>query len=153
MILLDADLLIVDLRYPADARYLMNSQVLDALRLGAEPLAITSQTLLEVIGVLSFNSTQSWTAALPARIPVWYAVEVVPDPQVHPIFAGCAASDLVGIMVTRCSLGDAIALEQIRQFAPRATLFLSWNARHFRGKLPIPVLTPAEWWQQRLQKP
>jgi hypothetical protein len=23
--------------------------------------------------------------------------------------------------------------------------FLSWNAKHFAGKLPVPALTPREW--------
>lgn len=148
MIVLDSDLLIIDLRYPADARYSVNSAVLDALRLGPAPLVVTSQTLLEVIGVLSFNSPPSWTAELPSKLALWYAVQIAPDPATQPIFSGCAVAALVAIMSGRCSLGDALVVEQIRQFVPQASLLLSWNAKHFQGKLSIPALTPAEWWQQ-----
>jgi hypothetical protein len=153
MIVLDSDVLVIDLRYPADARYLVNRKVLDALQLGSQHLIITCQTLLEIIGVVSFNSPAAWTADLPVKIPVWYAVEVVPSLQVHPVFANCSVDALIGIMVQRCSLGDAIVLEQMRLFAPGATLFLSWNARHFRGKLSIPALTPEEWWRQNQPVP
>lgn len=148
MIVLDSDLLVIDLRYPADARYLMNRQVLDALQLSSEELAITCQTLLEVIGVLSFNSPTSWTSQLPERIPLWYAVTVVPDLPSHPTHANCTIQALIDTMVQRCALEDAVVLEQIKLFAPKCQLFLTWNARHFRGKLSIPVLTPEEWWQQ-----
>jgi hypothetical protein len=148
MIVLDSDLLVIDLRYPADARYLVNGKVLDALHLSTEELAITCQTLLEVIGVVSFNSTSSWTSNLPERIPIWYAVTVIPDPKTHPVHANCAVQSLIDIMAQRCALEDAVVLEQIKQFAPHCKLFLTWNARHFRGKLSIPVQTPEEWWQR-----
>jgi len=150
MIVLDSDLLVIDLRYPADARYGVNRQVLDALQLGSIPLAITCHTLLEVIGVVSFNSTSARTLDLPAKIPAWYAVEVLPDPSTHPLYGGCSIVDLVQRMARRCSLGDAVGMEQIMLFAPKATCFLSWNARYFQGQLGIPAITPEEWLRQQL---
>jgi hypothetical protein len=148
MIVLDSDLLVIDLRYPNDTRFEINRNVLESLRRGTEPLAITCQTLLEVLGVLSFNSTPTWTFSLPTKIPAWYSVSIVPALESHPTFANCFVQDLIDIISQRCSLGDSVVLEQIRLFAPEATLLLSWNARHFRSKLAISVLTPDEWWQQ-----
>ena len=34
-------------------------------------------------------------------------------------------------------------------FAPPATALLTWNAKHFRGRLGLPVLTPDEWLNQQ----
>lgn len=149
MIVLDADLLVIDLRFPADARFNTNQRVLHALVFGEESLAVTCHTLLEVMGVVSFNKSASETRELPEKIPTWFALEVLPSPKTSPIHANCAVDALIEIMVQRSSIGDAIVLEQIQRFIPRATLFLSWNAKHFRGKLPCAVMTPEEWWHQR----
>ena len=45
----------------------------------------------------------------------------------------------------KMSLGDAIQVAQIVKYAPGASCLVTWNAKHFLGKLAIPVLTPAEW--------
>jgi hypothetical protein len=55
VILLDADILLIDVRYPNDARFLVNRQFLDHIRAGSVAVGITSQALLEVVGILSFN--------------------------------------------------------------------------------------------------
>jgi hypothetical protein len=153
MIVLDSDVFVIDLRYPADSRYLVNRRVLESLQLSTERLAVTCQTLLEVIGIVSFNSPAAWTGSLPAKLPIWYSVEVRPDLATHPDYASCSVAALIAIMAQRCSLGDAIVLEQMRLFVPEASLFLSWNARHFRSKLSIPAQTPEEWWQQNQPTP
>jgi hypothetical protein len=38
---------------------------------------------------------------------------------------------------------------QIAKFVPTAAALVTWNARHFRGKLNVPVMTPDEWLQQQ----
>ena len=152
MIVLDADLLVIDLRYPSDARYAMNRQVLDALHLGNERVAITCHTLLEVVGVVSFSASASVVATLPMKIPAWYAVEVLPDPQVNPVYADCGVADLINRMTHRCSLGDGVTMEQIERFIPHASFLLSWNARHFQGRLAVPAITPEEWWQKHVPR-
>jgi hypothetical protein len=148
VIVLDSDPIVIDLRYPRDSRYLLNGQALAAMQLGSTPLGITGHTLLEIVGLLSFNSSAAWTADLPAKIPFWFGVEVLPMPAQFTRYAECEISDLVNTMVQKTSLGDAVAIEQIRKFIPHATCLVTWNARHFVGKLPIPVLTPEEWLQQ-----
>jgi hypothetical protein len=55
MIVLDADVLLVDMRYGRDARFSLNRQVLNQIRDSASPLGITSHTFLEILGVSSFN--------------------------------------------------------------------------------------------------
>ena len=55
MILLDADILLLDIRYPRDSRFDTNAQLLKALQERALERGITLYALLEVVGVLSFN--------------------------------------------------------------------------------------------------
>jgi hypothetical protein len=48
-------------------------------------------------------------------------------------------------MTTKMSLGDAVQAVQIADFKPDADLLLTWNAKHFLGKVAIPVMTPGDW--------
>ncbi len=65
MILLDADVLLIDLRYQNDARFPVNRQLLDEIQKGAVAAGITSQALLEVVGILSFNLSPASIQQLP----------------------------------------------------------------------------------------
>jgi hypothetical protein len=55
MILLDADLLLLDIRYPRDVRFSLNERLLKTLQERGLERGITLYALLEVIGILSFN--------------------------------------------------------------------------------------------------
>jgi len=48
-------------------------------------------------------------------------------------------------MQLQMSLGDAVQAVQIAHNASHAQCLLSWNAKHFSGKMAIPVLTPEDW--------
>lgn len=148
MIVLDADVLLVDMRYDRDSRFLLNRQVLNQLRASPVPLAITSHTLLEILGVSSFNLSRQGLLELADQIPVHYALDVFPSLEIDPAYACLKVTEIRDRIAIKLSVGDAVTGLQIERFVPQATLFLSWNARHFRSKLAIPVLTPDEWWQQ-----
>jgi hypothetical protein len=47
------------------------------------------------------------------------------------------------------ALGDAVQAVQIDRYARHASRLLTWNARHFIGKLAIPVQTPQDWIAQQ----
>lgn len=145
MILLDADVLLIDLRYQNDARFPANRQVLDQINQGNVAAGITSQALLEVIGILSFNLSSASVAQLPVQLPIQYRLVVFPDLQHHPEYAGCAVDEVVRQILTQMSLGDAVQAIQITRFAPTDAELLTWNAGHFVGKISIPVLTPEDW--------
>jgi glycine cleavage system aminomethyltransferase T len=56
-----------------------------------------------------------------------------------------AVRDVLARMEKQMALKDAeIALVAEQQQANLST-FLSWNARHFAGKVSVPALTPREW--------
>ena len=145
MIVLDADVLLIDIRYPQDARFARNRQFLDRLKTESVAAGITSGTLLEVIGVLSFNLSAAHIAPLMNLLPLQYNLVVLPDLQHHPDYAGCTNVELVQQMSTQMALGDAVSALQVAKFVPGATHLVSWNARHFRGKLAVPAMTPDEW--------
>lgn len=145
MILLDADILLIDVRYPNDARFAVNRQFLDQLRAGAVAAGITSQALLEVVGILSFNLSAARIVHLPRQLLVQFGLTVFPDWQQRPEYAGCTVPDLIAQMSRRMSLGDAVQAVQIARYAASAQALVTWNAVHFTGKVVIPVLTPEAW--------
>lgn len=152
-ILIDADVLVVDYRYARDQKYSRNRQALDRIRQDGHILGITLHALLESVGILSFMTPVSKIAGLPNYLIGLYKLKVFPDPQVRPVYAELTVDDIVTQMATKMSLGDAVLAVQIRLFTPHADALLTWNAKHFRGKLAVPVLTPEEWLNQQPPKP
>lgn len=86
---------------------------------------------------------------LPAALLAQYVLKLTPDPAAVPDYAGCTYDEVVAQTAQKMSLGDAVMAVQIAKFASTATALISWNAKHFRGKLVVPVLTPDEWLQQQ----
>ncbi len=149
MFVLDADVILTDCRYQRDSRHAVTRQVLDMLRQSGHPLGITTQALLEVAGVLSFNVSAHLISTLPTAIQTQYQLVVIPNPESVPDYAGCSFAELVHQMQEKMGLGDAVMSVQLRKFAPPNSTLLTWNAKHFVGKIAIPVLTPAEWLAQQ----
>lgn len=146
MILLDTDVLLLDLRYPNDRNYMLNRRALERIRSQNVRAGITAQTLLETIGILSFNLSAEQLARLPHHLRLQYHLDVFPDPNTYPDYACTTVDELLDQMGRRMALGDAVQAVQIRRFAPPdAELFLSWNAKHFVGKLDVPAYTPEQW--------
>jgi hypothetical protein len=48
-------------------------------------------------------------------------------------------------MEKRMALKDAEIALIVEQHASALSAFVSWNAKHFVGKLGVPTLTPPEW--------
>ena len=145
MILLDADILILDIRYPRDDRFATNERFLTTLQENDISRGITLYALLEVIGILSFNLPTDQIQKLFTLLPKRYGLQVVPlleTSQVTPTFS---LSAILAQVEKKMALGDAFQALYLQQYASQATAFLSWNARHFRQKLSLPVQTPEEW--------
>jgi hypothetical protein len=148
-ILLDADVLLIDRRYPQDPKFLRNREALNRLRQNGHETGITIQALLEVVGVLSYITPVADIGGLPNLITLHYSLKVIPDPLVKLKYASVAIADVMAQIATQMSLGDAVQAVQIRMFVPHADALLTWNAKHFKSKIVIPVLTPEEWFQQQ----
>lgn len=145
MILLDADILLLDIRYPRDARFGINERLLKTLQEQGLARGITVYTLLEVVGILSFNLPTDQIRRLYTLLPGRYNLQVVPALGVSQEVPAFALSAILTQMEKKMALGDALQALYIQQLAPQATCVLSWNARHFHRKLSVPALTPEEW--------
>ena len=145
MILLDADILLIELRYQNDSRFSVNRQLLDLLRDEEYETGITSQALLEVVGVLSFNVASARVPPLPVLLCTQFRLSVFPDLQHTTEFAGCTFQEIISQMCRQMAAGDAVQAVQIDRYAADAECLLTWNAKHFAGKLAVPVHTPSDW--------
>ena len=109
------------------------------------PAATTLVNLLEVCGILSFNLTAQEVREVYHYLPERCRVTVLPPPTL-PV--SLPAEPLLTLMTKKLSFGDALVLATIEAWIPRAACFVSWNAKHFRGKAALPVKTPKEYLEE-----
>jgi len=148
MIFVDSNLFVIDLRYRADVHYRANRRALD--RLQRDGTGMTGLVnLLEVCGVLSFNLSAEALHALYIHFPSRYGVAVVPGGGYDTRLLAATAGELLARMEKRMALKDAEIAIAVEQHAASVSAFLSWNATHFEGKLPVPAMTPIEWLRRR----
>lgn len=151
MIFLDSNLFVIDLRYPDDVHHRVNRRALD--RLAADGLAMTSVlNVLEVCGILSFNLSASSLHELYVHFARRYRVTLVPGGGYDTCLPAPAARELLTRMERRMALKDAEIALVVEEHRAGLDAFLSWNARHFVGKLPVPALTPSEWLRTRARR-
>ena len=152
MIFLDSNLFVIDLRYPDDVHYRVNRRALD--RLGRQAVGMTSVlNVLEVCGILSFNLSPSSLLELYVHFARRYRVTVVPGGGYDTCLPAPTARDVLARMETRMALKDAEIALVVEQHAISLDAFLSWNARHFVGRLAVPALTPREWLRRARGRP
>jgi hypothetical protein len=152
VILLDSDVLLLEMRYPKDPRFSINRQAIQQIQSDSLPLGVTLHTLLEVLGVLSFNMSVPQFSALPQYILGFYRLTVFPNFPPSFDYAGCSSDELIAQMSAKMALGDAVQAVQIARYASHADRLLTWNAKHFQGKIVIPVETPEDWLVRRQNK-
>jgi hypothetical protein len=143
VIFVDSNLFVIDLRYPGDPVYRVNRRAL--ARLAQQGTGVTSVlNVLEVCGILSFNLSAAALHGLYVHFARRFRITVLPGSDYATLLPAPTAGELLGNMEKRMALKDAeIALAVEHQTAVDA--FVSWNAKHFTGKLGVPALTPREW--------
>lgn len=142
MIFVDTNVFVVALRYPRDRNAADNTRFLEILRERGD--GITSVVnVLETCGILSFNLSSRQLRALYTYFDRRFAVEVLRGPGARPLIAA-GAEEVLGLVMRKLSFGDALVAHALEAWAPEATTFVSWDARHFRGKIGPRALTPAE---------
>jgi hypothetical protein len=143
---IDTPIFIIDLRYRRDRNFSTNRAFLNRIAEGP-PGATTIFNLLEVCGILSFNLAKQQLAELFHYFPRHYGVEVLPHSTLESALPTFRTSDLLEKISTKASFGDALIASAVEKHVPGAARFVSWNARHFKDRLSIPVLSPREFLQ------
>ncbi len=99
--------------------------------------------VLETCGVLSFNLNRRQLLGLYSYFARRFEIEVLPGDSGASLVPA-AAPDVFGLIARRLSFGDALVADAVDCWAGDSVAFVSWDARHFRGKISPPALTPAE---------
>jgi hypothetical protein len=147
MVIIDSDVLLLEFAYHRDSRQDENARFLQMVR-HSWP-GITIYTLMEVLGQLSFNLSADELIQQPAWLKANYGLSVLwPKPgelAAEDFFRREIHEQPFARMQThRMSFGDALVLI-LAENTPNVEVFVTWNARHFKGKTSLPVLTPAEY--------
>lgn len=141
--LVDTDVFVIALRYPRDVRYDGTQAFLDRVKQGKVLGRTTIYNLLEVCGILSFNLSPVRLEELFVGFAERFGVQVLfpPGEGAEVCFE---PSRILQTMKGKFSFGDALVAELASVHRRRLDLFVTWNAAHFEGKLPIPVSTPEQ---------
>lgn len=119
----------------------MNKRFLERVQQGELQGQTTLYNLMEVCGILSFNLSPQSLEQLFIGFAERYNVGVLfPEANGEQICFGLR--EILDWMKHKMSLGDALVASVTRQYRRRLDYFVTWNAAHFAGKLPIPVITP-----------
>ena len=147
VVVLDSNVFLIDLRYRRDRYYRVNRAFLARLPTLA-PAATTLVNLLEVCGILSFNLKAEQVRELYQYLPERYRVAVLPPHALPTSLPAFPVEQLLTLVARKLSFGDALVLGTIESWIPHAACFVSWDARHFRGKTVLPVMTPKEFLEE-----
>lgn len=144
MIFVDSNLFVIDLRYPDDPDHGANRRALD--RLAEDGSGLTSVlNVLETCGILSFNLSAAALHSLYVHFAQRYRLTLVPGGGYETRLPAPAVRDILAGMEKGMALKDAEIALVVEEHAANLSAFLSWNAKHFAGKLPVPAMTPREW--------
>ena len=149
MVVLDTDVLLLAFAFHQDKRHAINTAFLEQVRT-AEP-AITIYNLMELLGQLSFNLSparfdkwQSWLADAYQLTVIW---PITPNEETtaYPFFhAEIFDRPFAKMRAHRMALMDSLVIG-LAERTPNVKQFVTWNAKHFKAKTSLPVLTPDEY--------
>ena len=147
MVLIDSDVFMVEFAFQRDPRFECNSGFLCRVS-DAEP-AITIYNLMEILGQLSFNLSPEQLRRWPLWLQDAYGLTVLwPAAESSDAAAffrhEIHEQPLERMVAQRLSFQDALILG-LAERAPEVEALITWNAKHFRGKTKLTVLTPAEY--------
>lgn len=146
MVVIDSDVLLLAFAFQNDSRQEINQKFLEFVQT-AQP-ATTIYNVMEVVGQLSFNLSaerldqwQSWLVDAYQLTVIWMAdAEMEKESFRDELFD----RPYQKMRDQQMSFMDALVLS----LAERATdveCFVTWNAKHFKGKTTLTVLTPEKY--------
>jgi len=143
-VLIDTNVFVIDLRYKNDSHYRANRKFLDLVsETGAGFTTVIN--LLEICGILSFNLSERQLRELWFYFAERYKVTVLPDTSFDSILPSARVSEVFDLIKERMSFGDAYILAIAMKTLPSLPTVVTWDKKHFQGKFPGRILTPAEY--------
>ena len=150
MVALDTDVLLLAFAFQSDKRQPANTAFLKRVR-AASPV-LTIYNLMELLGQLSFNLSPAQLDAWQAWLLEAYQLTVIwplaPDDMGTLSFrAEIVDQPFAKMRAHRMSFMDALVLN-LAERTPGVEQFVTWNARHFKNKSTLQILTPEEYLNQ-----
>nr|HID12472.1 hypothetical protein [Anaerolineae bacterium] len=147
MVVIDTDVFLLEFAFHRDPRYSVNNRFLAVIR--DRGPAITVYNLMEILGQLSFNLAPSRLAQWRMWLQAGYNLTVLwPEPGDVDAFTffrrEIYEAPLARMQEHRMAFLDALVLN-LAERGQDIMAFVTWNARHFKGKSRLTVLTPAEY--------
>lgn len=150
MVALDTDVLVLAFAFHRDERHEANARFLELIR-ETSPVT-TIYTVMELLGQLSFNLPAERLSQWPVWLQNRYRLTVA-----YPSTTGLdgetffrrefVEAPLEKMQQERMPYLDTLILGLVER-VDGITALVTWNARHFRGRTTLPVLTPVEFLMQ-----
>lgn len=138
---IDTNIFVIDLRYKDDVNFKVNRSFLDIIAVKGR--GVTSIiNLLELCGILSFNLNQRQITELFHYFPLRYTLDIIPSNSIDSPLPEIAVKDIVEIIYKKASFGDALIANLVNKHLKENSLFVSWDAMHFKRLLSIKTMTP-----------
>jgi hypothetical protein len=148
MVVIDSDVLVLAFSYPNDDRQKANQKFLEVIQT-AQP-ATTIYNVMEVLGQLSFNLSAEYLADWQNWFINAYNLNVIWDTNSKEQVDSETWREIIyerpfqKMQTVRMAFMDALILS-LAEHTPDAEYFVTWNAKHFKGKTTLTVLTPEEY--------
>lgn len=146
MVALDADVLLLAYAFHHDERQADNTRFL-TVALERQPV-VAIYTVMELLGQLSFNLPGERLRQWPSWLQDHYRLTIL-YPQLDGLdgaafFEGEIIVRPLQKMQQRMPFLDALIVNLVEE-ASDIEAFVTWNARHYRNKTPLTVLTPTQY--------
>ena len=151
MVVIDSDVLLLAFAFANDSKQEKNQAFLETVQT-AQP-ATTIYNVMEVLGQLSFNLSaerldqwQSWLIDAYQLTIIWMADE---DRKLgkESFYKELYERPFQKMRSVRMPFMDALIIS-LAERTPDVECFVTWNAKHFKGKTTLTVLTPEEYLAQ-----
>ena len=148
MVVIDSDVLVLAFSYPNDERQKVNQKFLEVVQT-AQP-ATTIYNVMEVLGQLSFNLSEEQLEGWQDWLVNAYNLTIIWDVDSKEKIDSETWREIVyerpfqKMRSVRMAFMDALII-LASEHAPDVECFITWNAKHFKGKTNLRVLTPEEY--------
>jgi predicted nucleic acid-binding protein len=142
-VFIDTDIFVRHLRYRNDVHTKKNDRFLNLLK-NKKITGFTSiYNLLEVCGILSFNLSSESLLHLYSGFKERYQIKQILFGKSFDNNLVVEINSIFTQFSKKMSLGDALVTACVEYYRDLVDGFVTWNDKHFIGKLTIDVYTPA----------